>query len=136
MTCPSPTDEYQRYVRLLDQHTAALARIQTALQYHANRYRETGSEKAGNLMMELCQHAESEMAYGTYLRAECHALHDRMKRCAVHLRFLKVGKMSGLFWFRLFGHGIVVRNMQQHPLTVAQLPEHRLSLGNWMIFLV
>jgi hypothetical protein len=58
-----------------------------------------------------------------------------MKYHVLNLRILRVGIMSGLLWFRVFGRGLHIKDTRRHPLMHSQcttwLPI--LTLGPWQV---
>lgn len=54
----------------------------------------------------------------------------------LNTRVLKVYKMPGLFWFRLFDRGLLIKDMRRHSLLFSQRQQRHLSLGNWKVFLL
>ena len=59
-----------------------------------------------------------------------------MKYRTLNLWFLKAGVMPGLLWVRLFGPGLLIKDVQRHPLMFSQREQRHLSLGNWKAFLL
>ena len=52
----------------------------------------------------------------------------------LNTRVLKIYRVPGLLWFRLFGRGLLIKNVRQHPLLFSQRQQRHLSLGNWKVF--
>ena len=61
---------------------------------------------------------------------------EAMKYRTLNLWFLKAGFMPGLLWVRLFGPGLLIKDVRRHPLMFSQRGRRHLSLGNWKVFLL
>lgn len=50
-------------------------------------------------------------------------------------RFLTYHKSDGFFWFRIFGYGLIFKNLKKHRLLFSERYKIRksITIGNWHI---
>jgi hypothetical protein len=51
------------------------------------------------------------------------------------MKLLAYYKTDGLFWFRIFGYGAVIKNIRKHQLLFSERMGYKkfLKIGNWVV---